>query len=323
MVEESRALSVEDQEYERLVNAGMQQSGEQKKRGIYVPTVEMSNSIKEKNGISVPVGHFRFTEKKDGAKVSEDYGNELAGVILKVRYSFESQYDPTGKAPYFFSQEFDTYQDYIKVLTLDANKKVAPYFEGTYKQWLEQNSFEHPQTKKRTNLFDTSVNLYVLANGNVVDPQVYKLKLGGKAMGNYFQYMNGNPSANIPALHQQRDSDGKTIHLHTHLHVFTEGQYIKPDKSGYYASVDFKFADRLTNADIIKVVNMQHELSEALRAMEGGGKPAVIAEVEDDQGEIQESLPTIQIEDEEKEPVKIAPVEGSPYPIDKKDVPFE
>jgi hypothetical protein len=309
----TRDLTTDNEEYERLVNAGMTQSGEQRKRGVFVPTVEVSNSDKLRNGLVVPQGHFRKTVSNAGVKSSSDLGDQINGVVLKVRYSFEASYDPTGRDVYFFSQEFDTYNDPITAFTLDPNRKPAIYFQGTYKEWQEGNSTINPRTQKRDNLYDSYVNLYILEGGNTETPNIFKLKLGGKSMGSYYEYMNGNKIANIPGLHEQKDKLGRAIHLHTHLHVIDIAPFDKPDKSGVYYAAVFSFSDGLNIADLTKVIQLQRELNEALSAMEGRRQ----APAEYEQEEPQAELPTIQIEEE-------IPLVGMPVQqkINIDDVPF-
>ena len=259
-------MSPADQaEYDRVLNEGAGFVGG-KRRGFYIPTIKLNNSDKTLKKWGIPLGNFFLTQKKNDVEQVDNLGLDINGVILKTSYSVKSKYDPDGRVS-FFSREFDNFfEDTITVL--DGKEKNV-IFEGSYKQWKEENQVVSKRGNQ--NDFVLQVHLYILKDGNFEDPKVYRLTFTGKSMSNWFTYSNGDKQAGIESIYAQG------IQPHSAIHHFTSWEGMTPKSEKYWA-IEFSFGLVLNLESLKKVVEMQRELDKQIQLIRHR-KPKEEAEV--------------------------------------------
>jgi len=181
------SLVVQDEE---LLNAARQATGEANRLKFpQAKTITVNNHTEEKeiNGQKVtprPDKTFKITEKKDD---SEEYidiplGEEIEGVILKVRYQIFSKYKVD---PKYRSFEFgDTRKDLVRIFT-GTFKNPQITFQGSYAQAKAEFATEE---KDSMGNFKKSFDLYALVYMDI-DGMAYKFRTK-LTMGNgLFDYL--------------------------------------------------------------------------------------------------------------------------------------
>jgi len=246
-------------EQDRLIQAGAGFTGGRKK-GFFIPTIQLNNSDKVKTKWHVPLGNFYLKEKRGDVESVEDMGDKIYGVVLKTSYSIKSKFDPRGQV-FFYSREFDDFSD-DEITVIDGNSKdKAVLYQGNYKTWKEQNQISSRTGDK--NDFNLNVQLYVLANGDVADPKVYRVTLGGKSMSAWFTYTSGDKKTGVQSIYDNG------VYPHSHIHYFTSVEELNPKNEKFWFAQP-STGDKLELEAQRKVFSIQQELNAQLVALRGG-----------------------------------------------------
>lgn len=251
-------------EYDAVLAAGSSFVGG-KKKGFYIPTIQLNNSDKTYKKTGVPIGNFFLKEKKGEEEIVTDMSLALSGIILKVSYSIKSIFDPAGNV-YFYSQEFDNFfEDTVTVRNgkLKYSDPNSIKFEGSYKDWKEANQVR--SSRGTSNDFELNVHLYFVMNGELDDPKVYRLTFKGRSMSEWFTYTNGNKEKGIESIYSQG------LAPHSAIHNFTSADDVTPKGEAYYY-IAFSPEYKLNLDSLKKVIVLQKELDAQLRSLRGGSK---------------------------------------------------
>jgi hypothetical protein len=285
--EKSLMSQADIDEQQKLIDAGAGFTGG-RKRGFFVPTIQLNNSDKVKKKWHVELGNFYLKYKKGDVETVEDLGSEIFGVILKTSYSIKSKFDPKGQV-FFYSYEFDDFQD-DEITVIDGNSKdKSVLYQGNYKTWKEQNQVSSRAGDK--NDFNLNVQLYVLSNGDVIDPKVHRVTLGGKSMSAWFTYTSGDKKAGIKSIYDNG------VYPHSHLHAFTSVEETNPKGEKFWYAQP-STGDKLELEAQRKVFNIQQELNAQIVALRGGTPP--VAKPQEGAAQIGETQPEedeVKIED--------------------------
>lgn len=313
---------IDQQEIERIQRQLASGSNERVDTFSMMPSVSVSNASQdpEKPGEFAP-GTIIMSVKTDQGYENSEMHRPFRGVVLRTRMFLRTKFAAKeAGVPEFVSDEFDSYADseIITVKQKNADGKWEENFSGNYKEVTEHYS-EASKFGKTNKYLDLQYNLYVCTS--LDDKTIVKIVAKGKSRSALFDFMK---------TFTRRQGDFMTATWT----IFNSAEHLKdyngkPFKFPVWA-FDFKKDGPLDITELKKALKLQEELNGAIKMRDAAfGKKekreyaevvATQSHAELPQGEPEDDVPTIQIEEPEgfSEPKK----EELPKDANGNEVPF-
>lgn len=300
---------VANDEMEELQRQLAQGSNERVDTFSTMPTITVSNQSQEPStpgeGPGVKPGSMVSSIKTENGYVNEEFPMPFQGVVLRQRMYLRTKYEAVKNgAPKLVTDEFDSYKDseIITVKKQNIEGKWEEDFVGNYKQvvahYSDTNSFG-----KVNKYLDLQYNLYVCVS--LAEKRIVRIQVKGKSRGALFDFMKTFTRKAGDFM----SSTWTTFATEEHLNDFNG----KPLKFPVW-SFKYTKGEKLDILSLKAAITLQNELNEEISAREAAFGKKEYAQIETashaelPQGSPEEEIPTINLDEEETEEIKIQDV---------------
>ena len=305
------------EEQEALARSIAEVSGENTNTYAILPTITVFNP----NGDSeseFKIGDLIKTTRTQQGYNQESFGKPFTGIIVKTRMFLKLKYKYAEGKPKLITNEFDSYAESciitVKEKGLEPEAKYEEVTSGNYRAINDEYSLKNAKGEVEDKKLELHHAIYVLTDAK----EVIRIDSKGFSRSNYIEYMNSFSRQGLDRMSTTKTEVSSMISTETYDHKARKAPI---------AALSFTKKEHLTLDEMKELKEFQTTFEADLKdkdVMFGNAKKeAETGNAQLEQPEPKESLPTIQLDDEEVPAELPLGVEEEKDAVDIADVPFK
>ena len=279
-------------EAEVIAQRMAERAGENTRTYEIMPTITIFNG--NKSGDGLPIGSFIKGIKTEQGYSNEEYAKPVKGILIKVRMFLKLKFKYAEGKPQLVTNEFDSYADddliFVKEKKREEGAKYEEVFVGNYKQVNDKYSLKNDEGEVEDKKLELHHALYVL---DLETGEIVRFDSKGLSRSNFFSYMNS---------FSRRGLDKMSSTFTVIDSEISDTDFNGKPRKTPIAAFSFTKAEQLTVEQLRKAEEIQIEFEKQLRErdkMFGNAKDEIAPVDSVEQVEPQETLPVINLDDEQ------------------------